>query len=127
MRVTSGEVYTTSYPIDVNGIQVKVKEASLDKAKYAATDAMNLSLTVESNQNLSATLKTWIVDPEGTIIFVTKRKSPLTRIIMFCPLGTVYVPDGLLTVRLPSAWYIPDGRDEDNVQFAMPPAPQYAA
>ncbi|MGA2955857.1 MAG: CARDB domain-containing protein [Thermodesulfobacteriota bacterium] len=53
-----------SQPFDVDGIQVKVKKAILDKAKYASTDTMNLNLTIESNQDLPATLKTWIVDPE---------------------------------------------------------------
>ena len=50
-------------PFDVKGIQVKVKEALLDKAKYASTDNMNLALTIESNQDLAATVKTWVVDP----------------------------------------------------------------
>jgi sugar lactone lactonase YvrE len=54
-----------SHPIDVNGIQVKVKEATLNKAKYAATDTMSLSLTIESNRDMAARLKTWIVDPSG--------------------------------------------------------------
>jgi len=60
----NSELITISHPFDVAGIQVKVKEAMLDKAKYASSDIINLSLVIESNQNLVATLKTWVVDPE---------------------------------------------------------------
>ncbi len=60
-----GSQFTGSHPFDVAGISVKVKEATLDRGKYASSDTLKLSLTIESNQNLSATLKTWIVDPEG--------------------------------------------------------------
>ncbi|MCX5909880.1 MAG: hypothetical protein NTY64_22565, partial [Deltaproteobacteria bacterium] len=59
-----GQNYSGNHPFDVAGIQVKVKEAILDKAQYASSDTIKLSLNIESNQNLSATLKTWIVDPE---------------------------------------------------------------
>lgn len=48
------------------GIQVKVKEALLDKVKYAANDSMQLALTIESNQDLATTLRTWVVDPAGS-------------------------------------------------------------
>ncbi len=60
----NGETYTGNHPFDVAGVSVKVKEAILDKGKYATADTLNMSLTIESNQNLSGTLKTWIVDPE---------------------------------------------------------------
>lgn len=62
----SGQNFSGSHPIDVSGIQVMVKEAVLNKAKYSAIDNINLSLTIESNQNLTATLKTWIINPDGT-------------------------------------------------------------
>ena len=64
LTVTNGETYTGSHPFDVAGISVKVKEATLDKVKYATSDNLNLGLTIESNQSLLATLKAWIVDPE---------------------------------------------------------------
>lgn len=54
-----------SHPFDVAGIQVKVKEAILDKNKYATTDTLNLSLNIESNQDMPATVRTWVVDPAG--------------------------------------------------------------
>ncbi|MBU1209565.1 MAG: hypothetical protein KKH04_22040 [Proteobacteria bacterium] len=61
---SSGQNYTGTRPFDVDGIRVKVKEAALDKAKYAPSDTINLTLSIESNQNLGATLKTWLVDPD---------------------------------------------------------------
>ncbi len=61
-----GSMTNALQPFDVAGIQVKIKEALLDKARYAASDTMNLSLTIESNQNLTASLKTWVVDPSGS-------------------------------------------------------------
>jgi hypothetical protein len=64
LSTPNSELIAISHPFDVAGIQVKVKEAKLDKAKYAASDTINLSLTVESNQDLAAILKTWVVDPE---------------------------------------------------------------
>jgi hypothetical protein len=60
---SSTSAITASHPFDVAGIQVKVKEATLDKPKYAPSDTMNLSLLVESNRTMPATLRTWVVDP----------------------------------------------------------------
>ncbi len=59
-----GQNHTGNHPFDVAGIQVKVKEAVLDKARYASSDTINIRLTIESNQDLPATIKTWVVDPE---------------------------------------------------------------
>jgi uncharacterized membrane protein len=64
LLTVSGQNYKGSYPFDVEGIQVKVKGAMLDRMKYAPADTLNLSLIIESNQNLSATLRTWVVGPE---------------------------------------------------------------
>jgi hypothetical protein len=64
LSTPGGQNCTGSHPFDVAGIQVKVKEAKLDKVKYASSDTMNLSLLIESNQNLAATSKTWVMDPE---------------------------------------------------------------
>jgi hypothetical protein len=64
IQIPNSESITLSYPFDVAGISVKVKEAILDKGKYTPTDTLNVNLDIESNQNLSATLKVWIVDPE---------------------------------------------------------------
>jgi hypothetical protein len=60
----SGQQYSGTHPLDVDGIQVKVKEATLDKVRYASPDVINLRLSVESNRNIPATLKTWVVDPD---------------------------------------------------------------
>jgi len=61
----NGETYTGNHAFDVSGISVKIKESALNKGKYASSDTLNMNFTIESNQNLSATLKTWIVDSEG--------------------------------------------------------------
>lgn len=61
----AGSAVSGTHAIDVAGIQVKVREATLDKAKYASTDNIKLSLTIESNTDLAATIKTWIAGPDG--------------------------------------------------------------
>ncbi|GFO57557.1 hypothetical protein GMSM_45640 [Geomonas sp. Red276] len=61
----AGSTISGSTPFDVAGIQVKVKEALLDRATYAASDTMGLSLNIESNLDLPATIKTWVVDPDN--------------------------------------------------------------
>lgn len=65
LLTSDSELLTVSLPFDVEGISIKIKEATLDKAKYASTDTLNLSLIIESNKDLSATLKAWIVNPKG--------------------------------------------------------------
>lgn len=54
-----------SQAFDVNGIQVKVFECKNDKGKYASTDTITTDFTISSNSSMPATLKAWIVDPEG--------------------------------------------------------------
>jgi sugar lactone lactonase YvrE len=54
-----------SRPFDVNGIQVKVLECRNDKGKYASSDTITTSFTISSNMTMQATLKAWIIDPEG--------------------------------------------------------------
>lgn len=66
VTTATGARVTAERPIDVAGLKVTLREARLDKAVYAATDTMKLTLTAESSQNLPALLKTWIVDPGGT-------------------------------------------------------------
>ncbi|MBI5561715.1 MAG: FG-GAP repeat protein, partial [Deltaproteobacteria bacterium] len=61
----AGGLITGAHPIDVAGIQVKVKEATLDKAKYPSVADVVLKLTIESNRDMAATLKTWFVDAAG--------------------------------------------------------------
>ncbi len=73
LRTPNSELITAAHPIDVAGIQVKIKEAILDKAKYLSQDNMNLSLTIESNQNIPATLKAWVIDPEGRFAAVGEK------------------------------------------------------
>jgi len=61
-----------SRTFDVAGIQVRVKEASLDKARYNSTDNINLSLQVESSEPLAALIRTWVVDPQGEYTELTE-------------------------------------------------------
>ena len=63
-QLSGAQSVSGSQPFDVDGIQVKVKKATLDKPKYASSDTMKLDLSIESNRDLPATLKTWVVDPE---------------------------------------------------------------
>jgi tripartite motif-containing protein 71 len=84
LSAVGGQQYNGTHAFDVDGIQVKVKEAALDKARYASPDVINLSLSVESNRNLPATLKTWVVDPDkgytatGTQDLALTLSAPLT-------------------------------------------------
>ena len=66
VTTATGEKVTAEHPIDVAGLKVTIKEARLDKAVYAATDIMKLTITAESNRDLPATLRSWVVDPTGT-------------------------------------------------------------
>ncbi len=68
-----------SQPFDVQGIQIKVKEAFLDKAKYAPSDVLKLNLKIETSQNIAATLKTWIVDPEKKYHLAGMQEMALTN------------------------------------------------
>jgi hypothetical protein len=63
--LSNGDTRAGNHPFDVAGISVKIKEAILDKRKYISSDTLNIGLAIESNRNLSATLKAWMVDPEG--------------------------------------------------------------
>ncbi|HEY3308285.1 MAG TPA: CARDB domain-containing protein [Desulfuromonadaceae bacterium] len=66
VTTATGEKVMAEHPIDVAGLKITIKEARLDKVVYAATDIMRLTVTVESNRDLPATLRSWVVDPTGT-------------------------------------------------------------
>jgi hypothetical protein len=57
--------YTADHLFDVAGISVKVLECNNDRAKYASSDTITTSFVISSNTVMPATLKTWIIDPEG--------------------------------------------------------------
>ncbi|HHN63966.1 MAG TPA: hypothetical protein ENK09_01205 [Nitrospirae bacterium] len=67
LQSQDGQSITETHPIDVAGIEVKIKEATLDRASYNPTDTMQLSLRIESNTAMAATVKAWVVDPENVI------------------------------------------------------------
>jgi len=50
---------------DVAGLKVVVTEASLDKPRYSPGDTIQTRLVFESNQDVSALMKLWIINPEG--------------------------------------------------------------
>ncbi len=70
LATTEGQTIHTTKPIDIAGISVKVKEAALDKGKYLHGDTLRLSMRIESNNNIPATLKVWSVDPDKNSIFL---------------------------------------------------------
>ena len=74
-----GQTVHITRPIDIAGISVKVKEASLDKGKYLPGEPLRLSMRIESNRNVAATLKVWSVDPDKTSIFLGEHQLSLTR------------------------------------------------
>ena len=58
---------------------MKVKEAVLDKGKYLPGDTLRLSMRIESNIDMPATLKVWSVDPEKNSTLIGERPLSLTR------------------------------------------------
>lgn len=60
-----GGSYSSTHPFDVAGIKVKVISCSNDKGKYASSDTINTSYTINSNSNIQALIKTGIIDPDG--------------------------------------------------------------
>lgn len=74
----TGEIIEAKQPFDVNGIQVRVLECSTDKPKYDSMDTISIKFTISSNTNLSATLKAWIVDPNGRYNLVREDNISLT-------------------------------------------------
>ena len=79
LATASGETVTASKPFDIAGISVKVKEAVLDKGKYLPGDTLRLSMRIESNIDIPATLKVWSVDPEKNSTLIGERPLSLTR------------------------------------------------
>jgi len=50
---------------DMAGLKVVVTEASLDKPRYSPGDTIQARIVFESNQDVSALMKLWIINPEG--------------------------------------------------------------
>jgi streptogramin lyase/uncharacterized membrane protein len=69
-----------SKPIDIAGISVKVKEATLDKGKYLPGDNLRLSMRIESNVDMPTTLKVWSVDPGKNTTLLGERPLSLSRV-----------------------------------------------
>jgi streptogramin lyase len=73
-----GSTYSATHPFDIAGIKVKVIACANDKGKYAATDTINTSYTINSNSNIAAILKAWIVNPDGAYTKVGEGSINLT-------------------------------------------------
>jgi hypothetical protein len=54
-----------STPFDVAGLRVRVFEASLDQGRYASGGTIHSTLQINTNQATTATLRAFILDPEG--------------------------------------------------------------
>jgi ligand-binding sensor domain-containing protein len=52
---------------DVAGLKVVVTDASLDKPRYSPGDTIQARIVFESNQDVSALMKLWIINPEGDL------------------------------------------------------------
>lgn len=78
LTLATGEIISSTYPIDIAGMQVKIKEAVLDRGKYAPSDLMKLALKIESNTNTTASLKTWITYPDNTTKYIGEKAINLT-------------------------------------------------
>ena len=55
-----------SVPFDVAGLRVRVFEARLDKGRYATGETIRTTLQINTNQPTSATLRAFVLDPEGS-------------------------------------------------------------
>ena len=62
---SGGSAFSGVRLFDVAGLKVVVPEASLDKPKYFPGETILARIVFESNQDVSAQLKLWIVNPEG--------------------------------------------------------------
>jgi DNA-binding beta-propeller fold protein YncE len=80
LSTVSGETYTASHPFDVSGIQIKVLECTNNKGKYAASDTISTNFTISGNTTMPATLKAWIVDPEGKYTSAGEKSINLTSV-----------------------------------------------
>jgi DNA-binding beta-propeller fold protein YncE len=78
LTTDTGETFTETHPFDVAGIQVKVLECVNDKGKYAMSDTIITRYTISSNTDIPATLKTWIVDPEGGYTLIGEKSISLS-------------------------------------------------
>jgi hypothetical protein len=54
--------FTTSYPFDVNGYSVRIKEIILDKDQYTVGEDIIMQIILESNRNFTGLLRTTLYD-----------------------------------------------------------------
>lgn len=80
LATSDGNSYSLSKPFDVAGISVKVKEAILDKGTYRPGDTARLSLRIESNTDMPATLKVWTVGPDRAELYLGENQVRLNQI-----------------------------------------------
>ena len=65
----AGGQATAWRPIDIKGIDVKVKEAGTDRGRYGGSDVIAFWAKVEGSADVGAVLKVWLKDPKGEAVF----------------------------------------------------------
>ena len=69
-----------SYPIDIAGYQVQILEAKLDKVEPNIGEQVPLSLTANSNSDITPVIiKAWLIEPNGTTIEVINENTYLVK------------------------------------------------
>jgi hypothetical protein len=59
------ETLSGSKAFDVSGLVVKVAKAELERGKYAPNDTIKAMLTLESNRDITLSLRSWTTTPEA--------------------------------------------------------------
>jgi len=60
--------FSSAHPFDVIGYSARVLEAGLDKEEHYDGDIIKLKMDIETNRDVSGSLKTWIYDPRNELI-----------------------------------------------------------
>lgn len=68
LRTSAPELITGSHPIDINGIQLRVTDAKLDKGKYNPADTLLVTAKIQSNTTFAGSLRMSIIDPDNVVL-----------------------------------------------------------
>jgi hypothetical protein len=72
------ETLSGAKPFDVSGLVVKVAKAELERGKYAPGDAIKAMLNLESNRDISLSLRSWTVTPEAAWTYMGEQSIALS-------------------------------------------------
>ena len=67
-----------SKAFDVSGLVVKVAKAELERGKYAPGDSIKAMLTLESNRDISLSLRSWTTTPEAQWTYLGEQSMTLS-------------------------------------------------